>query len=195
MDYSGGRLVRRLLVYPAHAGLRLHRLDLMRRSITVTEQLGEVGGQLVVSEPKTKTSRRTIAVPRFLVSELENHLAARPASECDYVFTTSTGSPLRRTAFRARVWLPAVDTSVGRPMRFHDLRHSHAAILISQGEHPKVIASRLGHASIRTTLDVYGHLFDGLDDAAADRLDKLVFDSVTDISRTNRTIAEFRAEA
>lgn len=51
-------------------------------------------------------------------------------------------------------------------------RHTHAALLIAQGEHPKVIQARLGHASIKTTLDTYGHLFDGLDEAAADRLDE-----------------------
>jgi site-specific recombinase XerD len=58
-------------------------------------------------------------------------------------------------------------------MRFHDLRHSHVALLIAAGEHPKVIAQRVGHASIRTTLDNYGHLFDGLDEAAATRLDAM----------------------
>lgn len=61
---------------------------------------------------------------------------------------------------------------MGDPCTFHDLRHSHAALLIAQGEHPKVIQARLGHASIKTTLDTYGHLFDGLDEAAADRLDE-----------------------
>ena len=69
--------------------------------------------------------------------------------------------------------MPAVRASVGDPCTFHDLRHTHAALLIAQGEHPKVIQERLGHASIKTTLDTYGHLFDGLDEAAADRLDEL----------------------
>ena len=64
-----------------------------------------------------------------------------------------------------------MEASVGRPCTFHDLRHSHAALSIAQGEHPKVIQERLGHASIKTTLDTYGHLFDGLDEAAADRLE------------------------
>ena len=53
-------------------------------------------------------------------------------------------------------------------------KHSHAALLIAQGEHPKVIQSRLGHASITTTLDTYGHLFEGLDEDAADRLDAAI---------------------
>jgi integrase len=59
----------------------------------------------------------------------------------------------------------------GQRCTFHDLRHSHAALLIAQGEHPKVVQERLGHASIETTLDTYGHLFEGLDEAAADRLE------------------------
>jgi integrase len=53
----------------------------------------------------------------------------------------------------------------------HDLRHTHAALLIAQGEHPKVIQERLGHASIGTTLHTYGHLFEALDEAAANRLE------------------------
>jgi integrase len=63
----------------------------------------------------------------------------------------------------------------GAPRKIHDLRHSHVAALIAQGEHPKVIQTRLGHSSIKITLDRYGHLFDGLDEAAAERLnDSLV---------------------
>ena len=67
--------------------------------------------------------------------------------------------------------MPAIRESAGEPCKFHDLRRTHAALLIAQGERPKVIQERLGHASIKTTLDTYGHLFDGLDEAAADRLD------------------------
>ncbi|MDH3500492.1 MAG: tyrosine-type recombinase/integrase [Acidimicrobiia bacterium] len=55
-------------------------------------------------------------------------------------------------------------------MRFHDLRHTHVALLIKQGVHPAVIASRLGHTSVKTVLDVYGHLYEGLDRDAADAL-------------------------
>jgi integrase len=58
-------------------------------------------------------------------------------------------------------------------LRFHDLRHTHAALLIAAGEHPKLIQSRLGHGSIQVTFDTYGHLFEGLDQAAADRLDTI----------------------
>ena len=52
--------------------------------------------------------------------------------------------------------------------------HSHVALLIAQGEHPKVIADRLGHTSVKTVLDVYGHLYEGADGDAADRLDQQI---------------------
>jgi integrase len=72
-------------------------------------------------------------------------------------------------------------------MRFHDLRHTHAAILIAQGEHPKVIQHRLGHSSIKVTLDTYGHLFEGLDEAAAQRLDvAFIRSSLDGASNANR---------
>jgi integrase len=91
------------------------------------------------------------------------------------------GGPVRRSNFRRRVWLPAVQASVGEPMRFHDLRYTHVAMLIAQGEHPKTIQARLGHRSISTTLDTYGHLFEGLDEAAADRLGTSTAQRVTRI--------------
>ncbi len=74
------------------------------------------------------------------------------------------------------MWLPAVQAVGLDEVRFHDLRHTHAALLVAEGTHPNVIQSRLGHASIRTTLDVYGHLLEGLDEDAADQLDA-VFES------------------
>ncbi|MCH8991558.1 MAG: tyrosine-type recombinase/integrase, partial [Acidobacteria bacterium] len=77
----------------------------------------------------------------------------------------------RARNWRRGVWKPIVNATVGEPFRFHELRHTHAALLISEGQHSKVIQERLGHASIRTTLDVYGHLLEGLDEKAADALD------------------------
>jgi integrase len=64
------------------------------------------------------------------------------------------------------------------------LRHTHAAILIAQGEHPKVIQLRLGHSSIQVTLDTYGHLFEGLDEAAAERLDAAFGQTLPSLSTT-----------
>jgi len=87
------------------------------------------------------------------------------------IFAAPEGGPIRRNTFRSRFWLPAVADSVGQPMRFHDLRHSHVALLIEQGTHPSVITARLGHTSVKTVLDVCGHLSEGLDRDAAATLD------------------------
>lgn len=102
-------------------------------------------------------------------SRIESYPPFRPPCLADTA--ARSGGPIRRSDFRRRIWLPAVETSVGQPCTFHDLRHSHTALLIAQGEHPKVIQERLGTASIGTTLDTYGHLFEDLDEAATDRLE------------------------
>ncbi len=153
------------------AGMRVNRLDLLRRTLTIAEALSDVQGQVRLSPPKTAAARRQVALPRFLADELATHLGRWPAAADGYVFTAPQAGPLRRTNFRRRDWLPAVRASVGEPLRLHDLRHTHAAMLIAQGEHPKVIQLRFGHSSIQVTLDRYGHLFEGLDEATADRLD------------------------
>lgn len=179
---------RALVLTAAYTGLRWGELaalevgadglDLLRRRIRVTRILTEVSGRLKVGPPKTNASKRTVILPRFLVDELAYHLedGAKPR-----VFAAPDGGALRRTNWQPRTWIPAVRASVGLPLRFHDLRHTHAAMLIAQGTHPKVIQARLGHASITTTLNTYGHLFDGLDEEAADNLDDFAGSHVADL--------------
>ncbi len=81
-------------------------------------------------------------------------------------------------------------------MRFHDLRYSHVAALIAQREHPKVIQTRLGNSSIKVTLDRYGHLFEGLDEAAAARLDEMLASSLPEQSRNkaDQTVVELHSK-
>ena len=59
-------------------------------------------------------------------------------------------------------------------MRFHDLRHAHASLMLARGVHPKVVADRLGHSSIRVTMDVYSHLMPGVQAAATEELDGVI---------------------
>ena len=87
------------------------------------------------------------------------------------MFAAPNGGPLRASGFRSRIFKPAVQNSVGLPFPPHDFRHSHVPLLIADGVHPRTIQVRLGHRSIRTTLDIYGYLFDRLDEAAAAALD------------------------
>ena len=65
------------------------------------------------------------------------------------------------------MWLPSVESAGLTPLRFHDLRHTAAGLMIAQGAHPKLIQSRLGHCSIQVTFDVYGHLLPALDEELA----------------------------
>jgi integrase len=143
----------------------------------------ETAGKIIEAGPKTASSVRKVALPQFLVRELSGHIARWSDPE-GWIFPSPEGGPLRRTNWRRRFWLPAVEASVGAPLRYHDLRHSHAAILIAQGEHVRVIADRLGHANPMVTMTTYAHLFDGLDVAAAERLDEAWAQSVTDPGRT-----------
>jgi integrase len=147
------------------AALRLPRLDLDRRYISVEETVIRVGGSLSFGPPKTRAAIRRISIPAFVGEALAQHLAERPPAD-ELVF-----GRMHPSRFRQRVWYPAVEASVGRPCRVHDLRHSHAAMLIREKAHPKAIQVRLGHASIKTTLDTYGHLYEGIDEALADALD------------------------
>ena len=165
-------------------GLRQTNLNLLRQALTVAETLTEVRGVVSLSAPKTAAAARQVSLPKSLVEQLAQHLARWPTGSAGFVFASANGAPIRRTNFRRRFWLPAVRSSVGEPFRFHDLRHSHAAMLIAQGEHPKVIQSRLGHSSIQVTLDTYGHLFEGLDQAAAERLDEVIRRIPADFSWT-----------
>lgn len=154
------------------AGLKRARIDTLRGALEVTETLNDVGGHLHFGPPKTKAARRRVSIPPFLASMLSDHLLARPGGPEALVFVGRDGAPLRRTAFRTRHWKPAVKKA-GLPdaLRFHDLRHTCASLLIAQGAHPKEIQARLGHSSITTTLDRYGHLFPSLDERLKEGLD------------------------
>jgi integrase len=152
------------------AGLRVPDLDLRRRRLTVRRTLVEATRQPPrLGPPKSRASERSIALPNFVAETLTQHLETYPPID-DMVWTTEQGDVLRRGSF-GRIWRKAVAKSVGPPCRIHDLRHTHAAWLIADGEHPKAIQTRLGHGSIAVTMDRYGHLMDGLDDQIALHLD------------------------
>jgi integrase len=154
-------------------GLKRANLDLEGGTVRIVGTLEEVAGIVrYVEDTKTSASRRTLTIPKFLISCLPDHLAASPPS--DFVFPGPEGSHLRRNNFRRRFWKPALkNAGLTEDLRFHDLRHTCASILIAQGAHPKEIQSRLGHSSITTTMDRYGHLFPSLGAKLDQGLDRL----------------------
>jgi integrase len=155
------------------SALRTPHLRLLERRVEIAEVSSEVRGKVFLGPLKTKESRRTVTIPAFLADELGSHVGATGDPKgSDLVFPAPEGGPLRRTNFRRRFWAPAVEAAGTSPApTFHHLRHTAAALAIAQGAHPKAIQARLGHASITTTLNLYGHLFPSLDVELAEKLD------------------------
>jgi integrase len=155
-------------------GLRVGRIDFLKRTVSVVETMAEVNGKISVAPVKTKASRRTLAMPPFLVEMLAAHLADTGRTDSTaLVFQRSDGGPLRASNFRRRVWAPAVKAAGLNGLTFHGLRHTAVGLMISLGYQAAVIQKRMGHASIRTTMDVYGHLLPSADEAVADGLERL----------------------
>ncbi len=152
-------------------GLRTSAIDTMRGRVHVLASATEAYGRIHIGPPKTR-QRRSVPIPKSLVDELAQHLAGK--GESDFVFTSSQGDMLRYSNFYRRRFKPAVSrASVPAGTRFHDLRHSCAALLIAEGAHPKAIMDWLGHSSIQVTLGTYGHLFPNLEASLVDALDEV----------------------
>ena len=136
------------------------------------------------STPKSKRSIRTVDLSPKLRGALELHRLGCSVSPHDLVFCTSNGEPIDANNMVNREFLPALSRAGLRRVRFHDLRHTHTALLIAQGAHVKFIQSQLGHASITTTLDRYGHLLPEARHGAGERLDAMVFGQAVEVSST-----------
>lgn len=151
--------------------LRVGAIELVRRQIRVVASASEAYGELQFGPPKT-WRRRSVPVPGALIDDLAVHIDGRAPDE--FVFASSKNTPVRHSNFYTRHFKPAAQRA-GLPdgLRFHDLRHSYAAILIDQGAHPRAIMERLGHSSIQVTLNTYGHLFPELEAYLTDRLDDI----------------------
>ena len=109
----------------------------------------------VVGPPKTESGARTVEITSELHDELRALTEGRPGDAL--VFTAPRGGPILHRTFWSRVWLPAVSHLTPRP-RIHDLRHSHASLLLARGIPIHVVSRRLGHSKIQVTVDTYGHL-------------------------------------
>ncbi len=164
-------------------GLRWADLDLDRGALAVRRTMSRgADSRLVVGEPKTASGRRQIALPATAVEHLRRHrvrhlearLAAGPAfDDRDLVFPNQTGGPLHPNSL-ARRFKQLIERAGVPPIRFHDLRHTCATLMLANGEHPKVVQERLGHSDIKMTLDLYSHVAADMQRHAADRLDAAI---------------------
>ncbi|MDP9365510.1 MAG: site-specific integrase, partial [Chloroflexota bacterium] len=91
----------------------------------------------------------------------------------DLTFPNDAGGPLHPNSL-ARRFRRLIEHAGVPPIRFHDLRHTCATLMLANGEHPKVVQERLGHADIAMTMNLYSHVTSGMQRQAADRLDALI---------------------
>jgi integrase len=126
-------------------------------------------------KPKTRASIRRITLPTFLIKELKVWRLACPKGKHDLVFPNLDGLPMSHPNLLQRGFYPALRRAGIRKIRFHDLRHTFASLMISNGEDIVRVSRMLGHANASITLNVYGHLVPKAHDGSGDRLASLVF--------------------
>src|SRR6266542_1056539 len=166
-----------LVLLAALTGLRQGELFALRdRSVhldalTVQVEHGVYRGELV--PVKTRASRRRVDLSSTAARVLRRQLLARKPNELGIVFPSPRGELLNDDNFRHRVFRPAVRRTRLTGFRFHDLRHTYAALMVAAGAHTKYLQAQMGHSSIRVTLDLYGHLFPDANRGVLDALDAL----------------------
>ncbi len=122
---------------------------------------------------KTRASRRRVDLSSTAAHVLRRQLLARKPNDRGLVFPSPHGQLLNDDNFRHRVFRPAVRRLGFTGLRFHDLRHTYAALMVAAGAHPKYLQAQMGHSSIRVTLDLYGHLFPDANRGVLESLDAL----------------------
>ena len=165
-------------------GLRWIDIDLALGIASIQQTLYRLGKTVVTKEPKSARSRRTVALPPILVNILREVQATQDAyrrelgqtyEDCDLVFCQPNGRPLYAHNVTQRDFKRIMKAAGVPTIRFHDLRHCHATLLLQQGVHPKIVQERLGHSTISMTLDTYSHVLPGMQERAAADLEKRLF--------------------
>ena len=166
-------------------GLRWQDVDLEAGLLHVRvalQRLPNESPRLV--EPKTRQSRRSLPLPGVVTTQLRDHRArqqaeralagaAWPEDDWDLIFTTARGGPMSAVTLTKQFKRHLA--AIGLPdMRFHDLRHSCASLLVAQGVHPRVVMEILGHSTIALTMNTYSHVLPAAQRQAADAMDRLL---------------------
>lgn len=160
-------------------GLKWEDVSLDSKALQIRRTLTRHGGRVTLGEPKTKKSRRPVNLTEAAVDALRAHLQNQMKEiellgdvyeDNGLVFANEVGKLINPTNLRQRS-LAALLKRAGLPhMRFHDLRHTCATLLLSRGVHPKYVQELLGRATIAVTLDTYSHAVPGMGRATADAM-------------------------
>jgi len=140
-------------------------IDLEKRTISITKSYQRLGKKDVITPPKTPKSKRVITIPEFLAADIKDYMdSLYDLQENDRLF------PITKYYLEHEMQRGIKESGVKR-IRVHDLRHSHASMLIELGFSPLEIANRLGHEKVETTLNTYAHLYPNKQIKLAERLD------------------------
>ena len=164
--------------------LRWREVDLDGGTLRVNATLHRTRDGFVFAEPKTARSRRQVALTNAAVGALRRHRVAQAEERLrlgavwednDLVFANEVGRPIEATNLRNRSFWPLLERAALPRIRFHDLRHTAATLLLGQGVHPKIVSEMLGHSQIAITLDLYSHVTPTMQRQAAETLDAVLF--------------------
>jgi len=170
-----------------YLALKWSDVDLERGLATVRRAIvwkREKGGGWAFAEPKTSRSRRTIPLPASTVKALSEHKRQQGIERLrlgsdwqDYglVFPTSIGTPYTLSSLTNKWLKPALIKAELAGFNLYSLRHTHATLLLANGENAKVASERLGHSTIVLTLDTYSHVLPDMQQEAAERIETLLF--------------------
>jgi integrase len=157
-------------------GLKWEDVDLGAGTLQVRRTLTTAKGGPVLSAPKTKGSRRTVKLTQMALGALGSHLE-RQLGEIDQagdlwrenglIFASECGAPLDRRYITTHRFKPLLKRARLPKIRFHDLRHTCATLLLTKNVNPKVVSEMLGHATIAITLDTYSHVLPNMQESAA----------------------------
>ena len=140
-------------------------IDLEKRTISITKSYQRLGKKDVITPPKTPKSKRVITIPELLAADIKDYMdSLYDLQENDRLF------PITKYYLEHEMQRGIKESGVKR-IRVHDLRHSHASMLIELGFSPLEIANRLGHEKVETTLNTYAHLYPNKQTKLAERLD------------------------
>jgi integrase len=168
-----------LYVLAVHTGMRQGELlalkwedvDLNAGVIHIRHTLTRSGGRISLGEPKTKGSRRPVHLTGAAVQALRSHLERQLEDierlgdlyrDHGLVFTSQVGTLINPSNLRRRSFEPLLQRAGLPRIRFHDLRHTCATLLLSRNVHPKYVQELLGHATVAITLDTYSHVIPGM---------------------------------
>lgn len=160
-------------------GLMWQDVNFEHHYLSVQRSLLRSQGRLVIQDVKTKSSRRLVVLPEITVKVLDEHLKRQMEERSLYaeayrdmglVFCAPDGGPQDPDNFR-RTFNMLIEKAGVPKIRIHDLRHTHATLLLAAGMHPKIVSERLGHAEITTTMNTYSHILPSMQRQAAEVMD------------------------